>query len=67
MTCISIQKNRRGYLCVGMGYVEATLDARRRYAKGERQAKCPSCSRYYWADEFARHDCKTGKVRRSEP
>ena len=63
MNCIPIQKDRRGYLCVGMGYVEQAVVARRRYARGERQARCSGCSRYYWADEFARHDCKTGKVR----
>ena len=63
MTCIPIQKGRRGFVCVGVSYVEAAEDARRRYAKGERQARCTRCSRYYWPDEFARHDCKTGEVR----
>jgi len=60
MNCIPIQRDRRGYLCVGMGYVEQAEDARRRYARGERQARCSVCSRYYWPGE--RHDCKTGKV-----
>ena len=33
-------------------YLEWTLDAEKRYEKGEEQKQCPVCLKWFWKDEL---------------
>lgn len=41
-----------------IAYVEESLKAARRLAKGERQKQCPKCQLWWWPNEMKRHRCK---------
>ena len=51
MTCVPFETSRANRI----GYVQWHADAARRHRAGERQRRCPSCSRYYWPDEADEH------------
>lgn len=45
------------FICL-IDYVEKSLAAERRLARGERQKQCPKCKLWWWPGELKRHKCR---------